>query len=123
MDNKLLEFTMDVINDIVSFKVYDKFDITISMKDWKFMCQKRWFTNRPYKDEVEAEFGLYGARNAKTSEEAFQCVKECIEDLKSVIGADIKDQCNKLIDSDISTFLTIDKDGTLVVVEGNNEHS
>ena len=36
MDNKLLEFTMDVINDIVSFKLYDKFDIIIPIKEWKF---------------------------------------------------------------------------------------
>lgn len=123
LNDKVLDFTINADNETVSFVLYNKFNIIVSIEDWHFLCENRWFSKEPYKDEVEAEFGLYGARNAETSEDVLKCIKSCVEDLKDVMETDIRDKCSILLDSNISTLLTIDKDGNLMVKEESNEYS
>lgn len=116
-----LDFSKSLGN--VCFRVYDKFDIILPLKDWRFLCNKRWFTNSPEKAIAEAEFGLYGARKAQTQESAQKCVENCVKDLKDIMGMDIDKECRDLLDSSTSTLLTIDKNGKLVIKDQSNESS
>ncbi len=109
--DELMKFTMDAINDIVSFKLYDKFDITIPLKDWKFMCQKRWFTNKPTQHEVEVEFGVCGARGASNNEEANKIVRKTIEALRGFIEEDTMLECKKHLDSSKRIIGHMDENG------------
>ncbi len=83
--SKLLnpDFTKSFGN--VHFTLYDKFDICLPIEHWRFMCEKRWFSDYPDREAVEAEFGLYGARRAKSSEEAQRCVMDCVTDIEKII--------------------------------------
>ncbi len=102
-------------DDSVSFVVYSGIEVRIPKEDWDFLCKYRWFSEEPFRDEVEAELGLYGARSEKTSEGASACARECVADLRSAMGSDIKEECDRLADSNCSTFLTVDENGNLVV--------
>ena len=96
--DKLLKFSMDIIKETVFFKLYDKFDIRIPIKEWKFMCQKRWLTNKPTQHKVEVEFGVCGARNASDNNEANEIVKKTIESLHGFIEEDTLSECRKHLD-------------------------
>ena len=101
----------------VCFKLYNKFNICLPIKDWQFLCENRWFSNTPDREVVEAEFGLYDARKADNSEEVLQCIKNCIADLKDIMGIDVCEQCNELLDSNTSQLLTINENGELIFKE------
>lgn len=107
----------------VYFRLYDKFDIFLPIKDWDFLCKKRWFSDNPDTEIAEAEFGLYGARNAEDNNQAVECVKRCVTDLRDIMDPDtktgLKEQCNKLLNSDISTLLTFDSNGNLIAKRDN----
>ena len=98
----------DFVDHNAIFTVYDGIKVRLSTEDWRFLCEKRWFSYEPYRDEVEAEFGLYGAREKHTPKEVSDCIRACIEDLKNVMDSEI-------MDSDCSTLLTLSEDGSLII--------
>ena len=96
--DKLLDFTMDTSSETVSFTLYDRFNIIIPVKEWEFMCQKRWFSDTPTQQEVEVEFGVCGARDASDNDEANEIVKKTIEALHDFIEEDTILECQKHLD-------------------------
>ncbi len=75
------------------FRLYDKFTITISIKDWSFMCEKRWFSKEPNIEDVEAEFGVCGAREAQNDAEANKIVQKTVDTYKRIMHADVESDC------------------------------
>lgn len=74
----------------VCFELYGKFTIAIPANDWAFMCEKRWFSDEPLTADVEAEFGICGAREANDNEEANDIVRKTIAAYKRIMHADIE---------------------------------
>jgi len=95
----------------VYFELYGKFAIVIPIDDWAFMCEKRWFSDEPKVEDVEAEFGVCGAREALSSEEANNIVRKTIAAYKRMMQANGEDDDRKLLDSTSKTVVRMDKDG------------
>ena len=80
----------------VNFTLYDRFAIKLSIKDWSFMCERRWFSDEPARDDVEAEFGACGAREATDNIEANQIVQNTIDAYKRMMHIDVQNDCRQL---------------------------
>ena len=70
------------------FTLYDKFSIFLPISDWVFMCERRWFSDEPERADVEAEFGVCGARSAKSNEEANEIVQNTVYSYKRMMNTD-----------------------------------
>ncbi len=101
----------------VNFSLYDKFNITISIDDWLFMCKNRWFSDEPLREDVEAEFGVCGARSAKDNKEANMIVNKTIGTYKRIMQTDIEKDCRKTLNSTSKTVARIDKNGNIYFEE------
>lgn len=85
---RLLDFTVNSGKKTVTFTLYNRFDITIPIEEWEFMCQKRWFSDTPTQHEAEVEFGVCGAEDASDNDEANEIVRKIIEALHGFIEED-----------------------------------
>ncbi len=72
----------------VSFRLYDRFHITIPLSEWDFMCSHRWLTDSPDQEDVDAEFGVCGARSARDDWEATAIVRDTIAALHNLMTAE-----------------------------------
>ena len=117
--DKLLDYSVDTDSETVSFRLYDKFDISVPAKDWGFLCQKRWFTDKPSQEEVEAEFGVCGARGALDNDEANMIAKKTIETLRGFIEEDTVQECEKRLDSPKRLVGHISKSGDIYFSEAD----
>jgi hypothetical protein len=97
----------------VRFKLYNRFLITMPIKDWVFMCKNRWFSDEPEIADVEAEFGVCGARQAKSDEEANEIVRNTVKTYRRIMHADIETECRKFLDSTVRTVARIDENGKI----------
>ncbi len=104
----------------VRFRLYDKFEIFIPVEDWAFMCKSRWFSEEPATADVEAEFGVCGARSARNNEEANEIVQKTINAYKRMMHADIKEDCRELLKSTPKTVARIDKNGHIYFDEAED---
>lgn len=101
----------------VRFTLYGKFNITIPVDDWNFMCEKRWFSNSPTKHEVETEFGVCGARSASDNDEANEIVLNTIKAYKRILQHDEEDDGRISLNSSSRLVAKMDKNGKIYFVE------
>ena len=101
----------------VCFRLYDKFDICLPIKDWAFMCERRWFSDMPKLSTVEAEFGVCGAHDAQNNEEANAIVQKAVNAYKRMMHADIEEECRNLLDSTSKTVARVDDEGHIYFEE------
>ncbi len=99
----------------VFFTLYDDINVHMALMDWQFLCEKRWFSDKPFRDEVEAEFGLYGARAENTSGGVMRCIDNCVADLRNIIEPELTEEHNRVLDSNCETLLTLDENGNITV--------
>ena len=107
----------DKKTEYVHFELYGKFLIVLPVDDWEFMCKYRWFSEEPKTADVEAEFGVCGARNAVSDDEANEIVQKTVNAYKRMMHADIKGDCRRLLDSTSKTVARVDKDGSIYFEE------
>lgn len=99
------------------FQLYDKFTIKLPIEDWVFMCNKRWFSDTPKTEDVEAEFGICGAREAKNDEEANTIVQKTVNAYKRIMYADVEADCRELLHSTSKTIGRMDQNGHIYFEE------
>ena len=86
-----------------SIKLWDGLELTISEKDWMFLCENRFFSDTPTTEDVITEFitGTGITKNKphlwnKASEE----FKEYIKDLRKIQDLDINNMARDLLDDE-----------------------
>ena len=119
MDKSIVvDYTKSVGN--VCFRLYDRFDICLPVKDWIFMCDNRWFSREPYTADVEAEFGVCGAREAKSNKEANEIVQKTVNTYKRIMRSDITNDCRELLNSTSKTVARMDENGNIYFEEAKD---
>ena len=118
--NKPIDFIINTNNGTASFPLYGKFNITIPLNEWEFLCQKRWFSNTPSQHEVEIEFGVCGARSASDNNEANEIVNKTIEALHGFIEEDTIAECEKHLDSSKRIIGHMNENGDIFFSEEEN---
>lgn len=103
--------------DGATFKLFDKFTITIPIKDWQYLCKYRWLTKNPSQEDVDVEFGVYGARTAKNNIDANHIVALAIEDIKRLNNLDVCGLCEDYINSGKHRSATTATNGNIVITE------
>ena len=101
------------MNDKIFTLYNNKFTITIPKEDWNFMCKERWFTDNPEQDLLDAEFGIYGARDAQNNEEAIIIVKNTIKALREIMYP----ESNSTITTTINTVAHLSDSGKILLKE------
>ena len=101
----------------VHFVIYGKFDISLSISDWRFMCDRRWFSNNPKLADVEAEFGICGAREARNNAEANEIVQKSVNAYRRFMSIDISEACRNLLESNSNLVARLDGDGNILIEE------
>ena len=110
-----IEFTDHV--GYITFVLYNKFQIILSIQNWEFMCHYRWFTKEPNREDVETEFGACGARDANDNIEANEIVQKTINTYKRIMNENIVDDCRKLLQTTSKSAARIDKQGNIYIEE------
>lgn len=97
--------------------LFGRYNIAFSERDWEFMCKNRWFTDSPSVEEMEAEFGLCGLRDARDDADANELVASVVSALREIRGLDIEQKCDKAIRSNSNLTARMDKNGNVLIDE------
>ncbi len=86
-----------------TIKLWDGLNLTISKKDWDFLCKYRFFSEKPPFDEIRAEFTTgtgITSRKPDLWSHASDAFAEYVEDLRSIMRLDINQMARNLLDDD-----------------------
>ena len=81
------------------------------------MCDRRWFSNNPQLADIEAEFGMCGARDDRNNAEANEIVQKSVNAYRRIMSIDINEACRNLLESTSNLVARLDGDGNISVDE------